>query len=292
MSERPASKEALPVRGRPLIEHLLARFHAAGIERVAVVLRQGKDDVAELVAAQTLTDVEVVWTEATPGVPHTLAQARKLLLDRRVALGFPDILFDPLDAFAALEARQRETGADVVLGLYRTDRPGATDMVELDAKGRPRAIVIKDSACTLTYTWQIALWTPRFTSYLLNVVADEGGQRRSELQVGDVLRNFIERGEGGRLCQFRWPPVDRCRHRGHPASGRPVAFRLIPRGWDASSLGGFLASAAPFRGVSKEMSCAAADALSDCRVGGRFESIRKCRRWRLASGSVEGQSSA
>jgi glucose-1-phosphate thymidylyltransferase len=166
-----------------------------------VVLRHGKEDVAQVLEQQKILPVEIVWTEATPSVPHTLARAGESLRGHRVALGFPDILFEPLDAFAALDRRQQDSSADVVLGLFPSDRPGATDMVQLDAASRPIDIVIKDPDCTLEYTWQMALWTPRFTDFLCAAVSRQLSPQLAEvelaeveLQVGDVLRTAIAQG--------------------------------------------------------------------------------------------------
>src|ERR1700734_2957255 len=39
-----ASKPMAPVGGRPLIEHTLDRFRAAGIRRVTVIINEGSDD--------------------------------------------------------------------------------------------------------------------------------------------------------------------------------------------------------------------------------------------------------
>ena len=50
------------------------------------------------------------------GVPYTLDQAYSFVQDALVAIGFPDIIFQPDDAFVRLLARQAATNADVVLG--------------------------------------------------------------------------------------------------------------------------------------------------------------------------------
>lgn len=195
LGESATSKEALALGGRPLVGHLLERFALAGIDRAVLVLRNGKNDVIEAIERQPVrrVAVETVWTDATEGVPHTLDRAHDRLLGKRVALGFPDILFEPRDAFELLDQRQRETGADLVLGLFPTETPGVTDMVELDERGLPVDIVIKDPSCRLRYTWQIALWTESMTRFLNRIVALEESSA-TELYIGDVLRRFIKQG--------------------------------------------------------------------------------------------------
>jgi NDP-sugar pyrophosphorylase family protein len=64
--------------------------------------------------------------------------------------------------------RHRErTRADVALLLAPCERPEASDLVEVDARGRVRRIEIKPRATRLRSTWVFALWTPRFTKFLL-----------------------------------------------------------------------------------------------------------------------------
>jgi glucose-1-phosphate thymidylyltransferase len=60
-----------------------------------------------------------------------------------LAFGFPDIIFQPEDAFVQLLARQASTKAGIVLGLFPTDQPQKVDMVDLDDDGRIRLIEIK-----------------------------------------------------------------------------------------------------------------------------------------------------
>ena len=59
-----------------------------------------------------------------------------------MALGFPDILFEPDDAFRQLLAYQAAKETDVVLGLFPCDQPQKADMVILaeDVEGEARAL--------------------------------------------------------------------------------------------------------------------------------------------------------
>lgn len=104
------------------------------------------------------------------GVPFTLDQAYPFVQDAIVALGFPDIIFQPEDAYRKLFFKQAETNADIVLGLFPAHQPQKTDMVELDDDGRICALHIKPEQTQLRYTWQIAVWTPVFTSYVHDYV--------------------------------------------------------------------------------------------------------------------------
>lgn len=100
----------------------------------------------------------VMWPDldqAYPFVQHSL-----------VALGFPDILLEPDDAFVHLRTRRAETSADIVLGLFPANRPETCDMVATDPAGRVQQIFVKPTSTALQDAWMIAVWTPTFTQFL------------------------------------------------------------------------------------------------------------------------------
>jgi len=201
-----ASKEVLPVGrdGRPAAELLLRSLALAGIERACVVLRTGKRDVPERLGDGTELGVRLEYLEiaASSSVAETLDRAYRRVRGRRVALGFPDILFRPADALARVRERQEASGADAVLGLVPTDRPEKADLVAVDAGGRVLRLAIKpgpgEARPDPPLTWIAAVWGPALTELLHREVA--AGRRRSpeergrELYPGDVLQRAVEEG--------------------------------------------------------------------------------------------------
>lgn len=130
-------------------------------------------------------------------------QAYPFIHDATVALGFPDIIFQPEDAFTRLLNCQAETNADIVLGLFPTDRPQKWDMVDMDETGRICRIVIKPSKTHLPYAWAIAVWTPAFTHYIHEYLTTVQKSKNTgpplnspsanrELFVGDVIQAAID----------------------------------------------------------------------------------------------------
>lgn len=198
------SKEIHPVGVSPpraVCEFLLESLVAAGIRLGYVILRPGKWDIPEHLEGLDLDiDLAYLTIEDSPSVAHTLDRARPFIAGRRVALGFPDIVFQPLDAFQQLLERQEATAAPVVLGLFPTDQGPRSDMVELDDDGRARRIVIKEPGTNLRFMWSIAIWTARFTDYLHRFLerpahAREAERvRRRELFIGDVVQAAIDDG--------------------------------------------------------------------------------------------------
>ncbi len=172
----PCSKEIYPVgwhvegeqKGRPkvAVHYLLENMRRAGARRAYVVLREGKWDIPAYLGdgrhvGLALAYLMVHVPHVPHGVPFTIDAAYPFVREAHVLFGFPDVLFRPVDAFERLLARQQATGADLVLGLFPTDRPHKMDMVELDARDHVRSLAIKPATATsLQYTWLIAAWAP------------------------------------------------------------------------------------------------------------------------------------
>ena len=215
----PCSKEVYPVgfvldrhtgKPRPKVaaHYLLEKFSAAGITKAYLVIRDGKWDIPNYFRDGGFVDVSLAYIviAGSLGPPDTIDRAYPFLEQKRVAFGFPDILFGPVDAYRQLIATQERTGADVVLGLHRVYDHRVWDMVECDLDGLVRNIVMKPAATTLTYGWCCAVWTPAFSQFLhrflraeethrnlaqlANTTHDPGG----DLAVGVVLQAALKAG--------------------------------------------------------------------------------------------------
>ncbi len=168
------SKEILPVAGadggqRLACQDLLENYRMAGATRAIVLLRSSKWDIARRLGDGAEFGVELTYRVLAPtkGVPFTLAAAAPFLGEQSVALGFPDILVQPRNLLARLVQHRERTQADIALALAHCDRPSASDLVETDARGRVKRIEIKPESTTLRWTWAFALWSPRFTKFLV-----------------------------------------------------------------------------------------------------------------------------
>lgn len=207
------SKEVQPVRfgagttaPRPVAEYLLDGLAAAGVGRALMILRRGKWDIPEVLGGGDRFGLRLAYlvTEATPGTPFTLDQAFPLLGDSRVLLAFPDILFEPNDAFRLLLVRASEGDADIVLGLFPAGDPRRMDMVELGGNGRVVDIVIKPESTHLTLTWVLAVWSAGFTRFMhdhlrtIRSAVSRGcypePDRAREPYVGDVIKAAMAQG--------------------------------------------------------------------------------------------------
>lgn len=244
----PCSKEIYPLgfradaggtaRPRPVCGRLIESLARAGVSRALVLLRKGKWDIPALLGDGSQLGLPLAYLalDPTASVPETLDRAYSFVAESTVALGFPDIVVEPSDAYRPLLRRLRETSAAVVLGLFPTDQSWKCDMVETDDLGYPgsaaavRRIVIKQAETSLRYTWSIAVWGPEFSRYLHDFVARQQTGATTEAYVGDVIQSAIddgmevigERFEGGSFLDVGTPEdLLRASARFAPGGGSP-----------------------------------------------------------------------
>ena len=202
LGKLPFSKELLPVGLREsgsvvrlACDALLEALGAAGAARAYVVVRDEKLDVVRHLGAGEDFGVPLaaICVRDSRSLPESLDRAWPFVRESRVALGFPDVEMGPPDALARVGARQLETGADLVLGLFPAARPETTDMVEVDSSGRVRRIEVRPRTTTLRSCWLVAVWGPRFTEHLHATVASASATD-GELQIGAVVAGALDAG--------------------------------------------------------------------------------------------------
>lgn len=217
----PCSKELFPIgyrlidgggerRPKVVCHYLLEKMREAGITKAYMVLREGKWDIPTYLRDGRMLQMHLAYLMVglSLGVPYTLDQAYPFVRDAVVAFGFPDILFEGDDAFRQLLSYQATSDADILLGLFPADLPEKMDMVDVEEKGRVRAIVIKPPQTHLQYSWAVAIWTPVFTQFLHTYLADDEtlAATQPELSVGHVIEAAVRAG---------------LRVEGFPVSGEP-----------------------------------------------------------------------
>jgi glucose-1-phosphate thymidylyltransferase len=205
----PHSKEIQPIgtylapdgsgaRPKVVSHYLLEKMRHAGIDRAYFILRDGKRDIAAHFKDGATVDMilDYLFVTVPYGTPYTLDVAYPLVGDCLVALGFPDILFSSDNAYTRLIEHQAKSGADVVLGLFPTDQPQATDVVAFDDQARIVQVLPKPRQTRLSHTWGIAVWTPAFTEFMHNYLAGLPIPTKDtrELFVGDVVQAGITSG--------------------------------------------------------------------------------------------------
>jgi glucose-1-phosphate thymidylyltransferase len=232
LPELQSSKEMLPVPLRaewrsqaaetgPVMCNLLRSLRLANISETRIILRVGKEDIPEHLSNGDWDDMNLRYefTPGTSGVPETVAVGLADKPAANVLFGFPDILFDPVNAFEILATRLHDGRADVVLGVFPTENPAKMDMVKVEADSTVSEIDIKPRKTSLELTWILAAWRPSFTMYLLDVhdnqperLLMQASQHRDpqlghilQLAIQDGLRVEAEAFEGGRSLDIGTP---------------------------------------------------------------------------------------
>lgn len=221
ISPLPMSKELFPIGFRPVGEsldlrpkvachYLLEKMQRAGVTEAMVILRPGKWDIPAYLGDGSWVGMRLAYlTVHVPfGVPFSLNQAYPFVRDAIVVMGFPDILFQPEDAFNKLLHRLSGSDADVVLGLFPTDQPQKVGVVEFDTAGRVSGIFEKSQLTHLKFMWAIAVWRPSFTEFLhqfvetqlQKIIGNTDPQTLKNLPlyqetpIGDVIQAAIQAG--------------------------------------------------------------------------------------------------
>lgn len=210
----PGSKELYPIAFRSVggsprpkvVSHfLLESLRLAEIHQVFMILRPGKWDIPAYFGDGTIADLHLAYlTVHLPyGVPFTLDQAHPFVRDAIVAMGFPDILFEPRDTFKQLLTRQANTQADVVIAVVPFDTPQKGGMVAFNADGQVHQIIEKPTQTTLRHSWYAAVWTPTFTEFMHQfLMAQKAAYNQNkmsavsikEIPLGDVMQAAIAQG--------------------------------------------------------------------------------------------------
>ncbi len=208
ISPLPCSKELLPVglrripdgslRPKVVSHFLLEKMHHGGVRKVFFILRNGKWDIPQYYGdgSRIGMDVGYLMMGRPHGPPYTLDQAYPFICDSRVAFGFPDILFEPDDAYKRAFKRLSATRAAIVLGLYPAHKKWKWHAVATDRKGRVKEVRMNRSSTKPGLGWVFAVWTSKFTKFLHENLAarNRGDGLATELTVGEVIQAAIDAG--------------------------------------------------------------------------------------------------
>jgi glucose-1-phosphate thymidylyltransferase len=204
----PCSKELFPVgfyesegghgpRAKPVCLYLLDGMRLAGAEKVYMVLREGKWDIPAFLGDGAKVGLSLAYLMTGPngGPAHTLNQAFPFVREATVLFGFPDIIFQPKDAFASLLFRLAATGADIALAAFPAHDPQSLDMLDMDKGGHVRALEIKPGATRLSHAWMAAAWSPNFTLFMHDqIAATRFGPGDRECSVGRIIQAALREG--------------------------------------------------------------------------------------------------
>lgn len=206
MGDIPCSKEILPVSDGVVVSHcLLNAFRVAEIDSAFFVIAPGKWDIPEFFGNGSDVGLSLGYlVRRHPyGVPFTVDAAYPFVDDKLVAFGFPDILFEPEDAFMHLISKQLGSQADLVLGVFPVEHAAKWDAVAFDSRGEISRVFPKPHDESTGFTWILAVWTPVFSRLIHNHVVqtasrlsetDPAETGRFDVPLGVLVRHAMEQG--------------------------------------------------------------------------------------------------
>jgi dTDP-glucose pyrophosphorylase len=201
-------KPLLPVAGRPMIEHILGGFAAAGIRRAVVVIGQFGDALVAALGDGARLGLQIAYCrqERPEGTARALLLAERLIGTAPFALSWGDILVSPAfytEFVAAFAARP----CDAQLAVNYVDDPWRGAAVNVDDGWRVLGVEEKPPRGTATTHWNNA-GILMLTHLVFDYARRLAPSARGEYELPQAIAQMVVDGRRVRAMPVRGPWCD------------------------------------------------------------------------------------
>lgn len=201
-------KPMLPIHGKPMLEHILERLTAAGIEQFFIVVGYRGELIEEHFRGRQLR-IEFARQEPVNGTGAAARVAREFAADEAFLLSYGDILCDSGEYVRCSETLEQHPGAAAVVAVKAVPDPWQGAAV-YEKEGRIRRIVEKPPKGSSTTHWNSAGFYA-FRPVLFDYVDRIAPSSRNEYELTSALDMMLADGLELRISEVagEWRDVGR-----------------------------------------------------------------------------------
>lgn len=183
-------------------EYTLDNMLLSGVEDIIIIINENKSELIKFYGNGKQYGANIVYAcqeqdSALYGMPVAFDSCYSWIKNSTVIMGMPDTMVLPSDCFSTLLDLYDEKNADLVLGVFPTDHPQTLAPVEFDEETKKIInIYDKPKETSIYNTWNIAVWSGRFTDLIHKYVGEQLKlvSGRKEIIIGDVFNDAISKG--------------------------------------------------------------------------------------------------
>jgi glucose-1-phosphate thymidylyltransferase len=191
---RAVSKQLIPVYNKPMVYYPLSTLMLAGVRTILVITTPHEQDgFRRLLGDGSELGIRIEYaSQASPdGLPQAFLIGREFIGGERVVLALGDNIFYGAHFSDYLrDAAARETGA-TVFG-YQVRDPERYGVIELDRNGRAISLEEKPAKPKSVYAVTGLYF---YDNQVIDMAASLRPSARGELEITDVNRMYLERGQ-------------------------------------------------------------------------------------------------
>lgn len=188
------TKQLLPIYDKPLIYYPLSVLLYAGIKEILIITTpESRNCFIDLLGNGSQFGVSIQYkTQSTPrGLADAFLIGREFIADDSAALILGDNIFFGQGLAEKLQlALIAERGASVF--TYPVNNPQAFGVIAYDEDGKPASIEEKPEQPKSNYALTGLYF---FDNDVIKIASELKPSKRGELEITDVMRQYMERGE-------------------------------------------------------------------------------------------------